>query len=89
MFEQLKAKDWILQTEALDYLSRYDVPDASGPVKAILKNDRAKPWLRGRALVALSRIDPTQAVGLAASYSTNPVFELRAEIGRASCRERV
>jgi hypothetical protein len=77
MSEQLNSKDWILQAEALDYLSRYDLPDAAGPVKAILGNDRGKPWLRSRALLALSRIDPTQAVGLAASYSTNPIVELR------------
>ncbi len=77
MVEQLNAKDWILQAEALDYLSRYDVPKAAGPVKAILEDAKNNPWMRGRALVALSRIELTQAVGLAATYSTNPIVELR------------
>ena len=77
MFEQLNAKDWILQAEALDYLSRYDVPGAAGPVKAIVKNSSSNRWLQARGMVALSRISPTHAVSLATMCSTKPVVELR------------
>jgi HEAT repeat protein len=78
MFEQLSSDDWILQAEALDYLSRYNVPDTAGPVNAILVNDRANRWLRSRALVALSRIESANAADFAATYSTDPIVELRA-----------
>ncbi len=65
MFEQLNSDDWILQAEALDYLSRYDVPGAAGPVKAIVKGSSGNHWLQARGMVALSRIEPANAVGLA------------------------
>ncbi|MBT3295664.1 MAG: hypothetical protein HN919_03020 [Verrucomicrobia bacterium] len=76
MFEQLNSKDWILQAEALDYLSRYDVP-AAGPVRAIVKSSSGNRWLQARGMVALSRIEPANAVRLATLCSTNPVVELR------------
>jgi len=77
MFEQLNSNNWILQAEGLDYLSRYDVPGAAGPVKAILEDGGANRWVRSRALVALSQIEPATAVGLATTYSMNPIAELR------------
>jgi len=77
MFEQLKARDWILRAEALDYLSRYNVPDAARKVKAILANPRHDRWLRGRALVALSRIEPANAAALADAHSQGGSWQLR------------
>jgi HEAT repeat protein len=84
MFEQLNSKDWILQAEALDYLSRYDVP-AAGPVRAIVKSSSGNRWLQARAIVALTRISPTHAVPLATSCSTNPVVELRVAAAEICC----
>ena len=49
MFEQLASGDWIQKAEALDYLSRYDVPDVAPRIKAMLENPKAHGWLRGRA----------------------------------------
>ena len=78
MFEQLASGDWIQKAEALDYLSRYDVPDVAPRIKAMLENPKAHGWLRGRALVALARIDAAGAAGLAETYSKDQTLELRA-----------
>lgn len=80
MIEQLKSRDWILQAEALDYLSRYEVPGVAPRIKAVLENRRANRWLRGRALVALSRIDAKSAAALADKYSKGGSWELRAAV---------
>jgi HEAT repeat protein len=82
MFEQLATGDWsnwIPKAEALDYLSRYDVPGAAAPVKAILEDTNPNNcWLRGRALVALARIDAANAGALVKVYSKDPHPEVRA-----------
>ena len=62
MFGQLESGDWrnwIEKAEALDYLSRYEVPDAAPAVQKVLDDmDPNNRWLRGRAVIAMARIDP-------------------------------
>lgn len=80
MFAQLDGKgaSWIKQAEALDYLSRYDVPGAASSVKAVLNDEQPNnQWIRGRALVALARIEPSSAASLAKAYAQDPQAALR------------
>lgn len=57
MILQLHESDWMLQAGALNYLAKYRVASASKPIGDLLENKRTRPWLRGRALVALTRIE--------------------------------
>ncbi len=81
MFEQLESGDWrnwIEKAEALDYLSRYDVPGAATAVKVILDNKHPNyGWLRGRALAAMTRIDTKNAATLAEAHRQDPHVEVR------------
>lgn len=81
MFEQLQTGDWrnwIEKAEALDYLSRYDVSGAAKPITAILENKHPNNrWLRGRALVAMARIDAKSAATLAQAHCQDPHVEVR------------
>ena len=55
--QQLRETDWILRSAALDYLARHRVSAARKPIREILADRAAEPWLRGRALVAIARIE--------------------------------
>ncbi len=66
MFMQLETGDWILKAEALDYLSRYDVPNAGPAVQKVLDDKHPNNrWLRGQAVIAMARIAPDNAAALA------------------------
>jgi len=82
MFEQLESGDgrnWIEKAEALDYLSRYDVPDAAPAVQKVLNDkDPNNRWLRGRAVIAMARIDPANAIALVQASAVDPQVEVRA-----------
>lgn len=84
MFEQLANaddRDWIRKAEALDYLSRYNVPDAAPAVQKILDDKRPNNrWLRGQALIAMARIDPGSAPALAKAHRDDPHAEVRAAV---------
>jgi len=84
MFEQLKTGDyhnWIPKAEALDYLSRYNVPGAQPAVQKILDDKHPNNrWLRGRAVVAMARIDPDNAATLAQTHTKDPHVEVRAAV---------
>lgn len=64
MLQQLESDDWILQAEALHYFSQYRVMDGVRATRALLANEKAGPWIRGRALVTLStlenKVDPAE-----------------------------
>ena len=53
--QQLPSDDWILQAEALEQLSRNKVEEAVPEIERVLETGKSA-WIRGRALVALSRI---------------------------------
>ncbi|MFZ9935830.1 MAG: HEAT repeat domain-containing protein [Luteolibacter sp.] len=82
MFRQLEAGDWrnwIEKAEALDYLSRYDVPDAAPAVQKVLDDKHPNHcWLRGRAVIAMARIDPSNAITLVRASAGDPQVEVRA-----------
>ena len=61
MLQQLRETDWILRSAALDYLARHRVSAARKPIREILADRAAEPWLRGRALVAIARIEGSAA----------------------------
>ncbi len=86
MFEQLEAGDWrnwIPKAEALDYLSRYDVPNAKPAVQKILDDKNANNrWLRGQAVIAMARIHPAGAAALAKSHAEDPHVEVRAAVAQ-------
>ncbi len=82
MFGQLESGDWrnwIEKAEALDYLSRYEVPDAAPAVQKVLDDmDPNNRWLRGRAVIAMARIDPANAITLVKASAGDPQVEVRA-----------
>jgi len=79
MFMQLETGDWILKAEALDYLSRYDVPNAGPAVQKVLDDkDPNNRWLRGQAVIAMARIAPDNAAALAKAHAQDPHAEVRA-----------
>ncbi len=57
MLQQLESDDWILQAEALHYFAKYRVMDGARATRALLANEKASPWIRGRALVTLSALE--------------------------------
>ncbi len=78
MFMQLETRDWILKAEALDYLSRYDVPNAGPAVQKVLDDkSRDNRWLRGQAMIAMARIKPDNAAALAKAHAQDPHAEVR------------
>lgn len=86
MFEQLEAGDWrnwIPKAEALDYLSRYDVPNAAAAVQKILDDTHPNNrWLRGQAMIAMARINPDNAAALAKTHVEDPHTEVRVAVAR-------
>ncbi|KAB2644769.1 MAG: hypothetical protein DVB27_11840 [Verrucomicrobia bacterium] len=57
MLQQLESDDWILQAEALHYFAKNRVTDGLRATRALLANEKAGPWIRGRALVTLSALE--------------------------------
>ncbi len=86
MFAQLEAGDWrnwIPKAEALDYLSRYDVPNAGPAVQKILDDKHPNNrWLRGQAVIAMARIDPDNAAALAKAHAKDPHAEVRVAVAQ-------
>ncbi len=54
---QLDQNDWILRTDALHYLAQNQVKSALPPIRSIAEDQSETPWIRGRALIALCKID--------------------------------
>lgn len=84
MFIQLETGDWrnwIPKAEALDYLSRYDVPNAAPAVQKVLDDKHPdNRWLRGQAVIAMARIDPDNAAALAKAHVQDPDAEVRVAV---------
>lgn len=55
MLQQLALGDWVLQSEAMAFLADWNASEGIEPLMAILKSDK-DPWLRGQALIALTRM---------------------------------
>jgi HEAT repeat protein len=86
MFLQLETGDWrnwIEKAEALEYLSRYDVPNAKPAVQKILDDKHPNNrWLRGQAVIAMARIDPGNAAALAKAHAQDPHVEVRIAVAQ-------
>ena len=54
---QLDQQDWILQSDALHYLAENRVQAALPPIRKLATDNSRTPWLRGRALIALCKIE--------------------------------
>jgi len=55
LLQQLDSDDWVLQSESLERLGRCKIQQAAPRIEKLLSAD-ASPWIRGRALVALTQI---------------------------------
>ena len=73
----LASGDWVLQWQALRQLADWQVAAAAPQIRTLLANDK-RPWVRGRALVALAELLGEQVLDeiLAASRDRTP--EVRA-----------
>ncbi|MEK6237776.1 MAG: hypothetical protein N2C14_23955, partial [Planctomycetales bacterium] len=83
MILQLRETDWILRASALEYLARNRVASAARPIREILDDQDARPWLRGRAIVALARIDGAIAENDVATLAQHENPQLRAAAAEA------
>jgi HEAT repeat protein len=74
---RLNSTDWIVQAEAAALLARARTPRAAPHLKAVLAG-AGRPWVRGRALVALAEITREGALDDALAAAAGPSPELRA-----------
>lgn len=73
---QLSSDDWILQAEALELLGRNKVEHAVPEIEKILKTGKTT-WIKGRALVALSRIGGKELYAAALQLSRDESAVIR------------
>ncbi|MCX5675917.1 MAG: HEAT repeat domain-containing protein [Planctomycetota bacterium] len=73
---QLNSPDWILQARSIAVLARAKAPQALAPLKAILAG-QGRPYVRGRALVALAEIRGAGALDDALALAAGGSPELR------------
>lgn len=83
MIQQLHARDWILRAAALDYLAKFRVREAMETIRSLVVDQSAQPWLRGRALVAIARIDDPAASPLVVEMSRHEDTHLRGAAAEA------
>jgi len=81
--EQLANGGWIQQTLALEQLVDSGSRSAITPIDQLVKNQAASSYIRGRALVALARIDGGRAIGDAQVFAASPDALLRAAAAEA------
>ncbi|MFW6163265.1 MAG: HEAT repeat domain-containing protein, partial [Planctomycetota bacterium] len=73
----LRSGDWVLQWQALRQLADWEVADAAPAIREVLAKDR-RPWVRGRALVALARLFGDELFDEVARFARRGEPELRA-----------
>lgn len=78
MLHQLETDDWILQAEALHFLGNNKVEQAREAVASLRDNEKSSPWIRGRALVALARIEGKVPTGEFVKWVAHDLAPLRA-----------
>ena len=81
--EQLAEGNWIKQTLALEQLADSGSKSAVKPIHQLATNQTANAYIRGRALVALARIDGGKAIGDAQVFAASPDAVLRASAAEA------
>ena len=81
--DQLAQGDWIQQTRALEQLARTDNDSAVPAIRQMLQDNGVSAYVRGRALIALARIDGGKAVGDAQAFSSDKEAHLRAAAAEA------
>ncbi len=81
---QLEGSDWILRSEALHYLAEHEVQSALTPIRSIAEDKSENPWIRGRALIALCKIQTQKDLPpLLLEFSSAPESIHRAAAGEA------
>ena len=80
---QLKIENGLIEIEIEDLAARFNITPllSKGPADNVL----AQRWSRLQALLKLSEVEASALQGL----NLSDISQLRQEIGRASCRERV
>lgn len=63
--DQLDSDDWLLQAEAAVLLADVRPQQARPILRSLVGDDDRRPWLRGRALRSLAKVDPEAAGGAA------------------------
>ena len=83
--EQLESDDWILRADALAFFARHGFSEALDPIRAILADETAEPWVRGRALLAVVAIrsDRSAALEEIVPFVTHADARLRAAAAEA------
>ena len=74
---ELRSGDWILQWRAMRRLADWRVADAAPAIREVLGRDK-RPWLRGRALVALATLMGEGVFNEVAHFAKAGEPELRA-----------
>jgi HEAT repeat protein len=81
---QLEESDWILRSDALHYLAEHGVKSALAPIRSIAEDKSENPWIRGRALIALCKIQTQKNLPpLLLEFSSAPDSQQRAAAGEA------
>ena len=75
--DELASGDWVLQWQALRQLADWGAKDSAPAIRAVLKDDK-RPWVRGRALVALAELLGQQVYDEVLGFTRNGTGELRA-----------
>ncbi len=78
MIEQLDSDSWVAQAEAISLLQQWGATEATDPLGRIVADDKAEPYIRGRALVALARLEGKSVLSRAIASSRDNQAELRA-----------
>ncbi|MBM4143689.1 MAG: HEAT repeat domain-containing protein [Lentisphaerae bacterium] len=73
---QLESADWMLKSEAVALLGKWQLQEAVPRLTAIV-DGKNEPWLAGAALVALARISGSNVLARAAGLSDDPAPEIR------------
>lgn len=73
----LASGDWILQARAINLMVRWNLKEAPGLLAGVV-DSKEKPWVRGRALVALARLKASQAADKAAAAAGDSEPAMRA-----------
>ena len=77
MLQQLETKGWLQRAEALHYLGRHRIEEGADAVRALLHDENATSWIRGRALLALAQIENGVAPGKFGKWVAHDLVALR------------
>jgi len=81
--DQLAKGDWMQQAQALEQLAGAGSKSAVEPIDQLVKDQAANFYVRGRALVALAKLDSGKAAVDTQAFAASPDASLRAAAAEA------